>query len=70
MPTHWSSGYYFEPTVIADADQKSEIIQSEVFGPVITISAFEDARFLPCGRTTAGNYPHEQKRYDFRNRVA
>ncbi|HEX9442427.1 MAG TPA: gamma-aminobutyraldehyde dehydrogenase [Roseiflexaceae bacterium] len=42
VPSHWSSGYYFEPTVIADADQKSEIIQSEVFGPVITISAFED----------------------------
>jgi betaine-aldehyde dehydrogenase len=42
VPSHWSNGYYFEPTVIADVDQKSEIIQSEVFGPVITISAFED----------------------------
>jgi betaine-aldehyde dehydrogenase len=34
------SGYYFEPTVIADADQRSEIIQSEVFGPVLTVSSF------------------------------
>ncbi len=50
VPSHWSSGYYFEPTVIADADQKSEIIQSEVFGPVITISAFEgEAEALRLG---------------------
>ncbi len=35
-------GYYFEPTVIADADQHAEIIQSEVFGPVLTISTFKD----------------------------
>jgi betaine-aldehyde dehydrogenase len=35
-------GYFFEPTVIVDADQKTEIIQSEVFGPVLTISAFKD----------------------------
>lgn len=42
VPKDWSNGYYFEPTVIADADQKAEIIQSEVFGPVITISTFED----------------------------
>lgn len=42
VPKEWSNGYYFEPTVIADADQKAEIIQSEVFGPVITISTFKD----------------------------
>jgi betaine-aldehyde dehydrogenase len=41
-PPDWQSGYYFEPTVIAGADQRAEIIQSEVFGPVITISAFAD----------------------------
>jgi betaine-aldehyde dehydrogenase len=41
-PPDWQSGYYFEPTVIAGADQHAEIIQSEVFGPVITISAFAD----------------------------
>ncbi|HVO43740.1 MAG TPA: gamma-aminobutyraldehyde dehydrogenase [Aggregatilineales bacterium] len=35
-------GYYFEPTVIAEAGQQSEIIQSEVFGPVLTISTFSD----------------------------
>jgi len=34
-------GYFFEPTVIVDADQKSEIIQSEIFGPVLTINTFK-----------------------------
>ncbi len=40
-PGSASGGYYFEPTVIADVDQRSEIIQSEVFGPVLTVSTFK-----------------------------
>jgi betaine-aldehyde dehydrogenase len=39
-PGGYDNGYYFEPTVITNADQKSEIIQSEVFGPVLTLSSF------------------------------
>ena len=35
-------GAYYEPTIIAGADQKSEIIQDEVFGPVVTIQKFSD----------------------------
>lgn len=35
-------GYFFEPTIIADVKQDSEIVQKEVFGPVITIQSFED----------------------------
>ncbi|MFN8562850.1 MAG: gamma-aminobutyraldehyde dehydrogenase [Anaerolineae bacterium] len=42
IPAGMDKGYFYAPTVIADADQKSEIIQSEVFGPVLTISAFKD----------------------------
>ncbi|MCC6801743.1 MAG: gamma-aminobutyraldehyde dehydrogenase [Anaerolineae bacterium] len=42
VPAGRDGGYFYAPTVIADADQKSEIIQSEVFGPVLTISAFKD----------------------------
>jgi len=42
VPPDFPQGYYYEPTVIADADQKSEIIQEEVFGPVITINSFKD----------------------------
>jgi len=36
------AGAYYEPTVIAGADQKSEIIQEEIFGPVVTVQRFSD----------------------------
>ena len=35
-------GSYFEPTVIAGPDQRSEIVQDEVFGPVVTVQRFSD----------------------------
>jgi 1-pyrroline dehydrogenase len=35
-------GAYFEPTIIANPDQRSEIIQDEVFGPVTTVQRFGD----------------------------
>jgi betaine-aldehyde dehydrogenase len=41
IPAGRADGYYFEPTVIVNADQQSEIIQSEVFGPVLTINTFD-----------------------------
>ena len=43
IPAQFSSaGYFYEPTVLSDVNQKAEIIQSEVFGPVLTISEFKD----------------------------
>ncbi|HEX7951294.1 MAG TPA: gamma-aminobutyraldehyde dehydrogenase [Candidatus Limnocylindrales bacterium] len=33
---------YYEPTVVAGPDQKSEIVQDEVFGPVVTVQRFSD----------------------------
>jgi len=36
------AGAYYAPTVIAGPDQKSEIIQDEVFGPVVTVQRFTD----------------------------
>ncbi len=30
-------GFWYEPTVVADADENSEIAQTEVFGPVLTV---------------------------------
>ena len=36
------AGSYYTPTVIAGPDQKSEIIQDEVFGPVVTVQRFSD----------------------------
>ena len=41
VPAGRDAGFFVDPTVIANADQGSEIIQSEVFGPVITVSAFD-----------------------------
>ncbi|ROM97899.1 gamma-aminobutyraldehyde dehydrogenase [Pseudomonas brassicacearum] len=33
-------GFFFEPTVIADAEQEDEIVQREVFGPVVSVTKF------------------------------
>jgi betaine-aldehyde dehydrogenase len=35
-------GFYFEPTVVAGLEQPDEMIQSEIFGPVITVQRFSD----------------------------
>jgi len=37
------SGFFFEPTVIAGARQTDEIVQKEVFGPVVSVTRFKDA---------------------------
>ena len=36
------TGYFYEPTVIVGAKQDSEIVQKEVFGPVMPVLPFED----------------------------
>src|SRR5579875_1251289 len=36
------NGFFYEPTVVADLRQDDEIIQNEVFGPVITVQQFDD----------------------------
>jgi betaine-aldehyde dehydrogenase len=41
-PANFDKGYYFEPTVIANADQSAEVIQNEIFGPVLTVNSFKD----------------------------
>ncbi|MBU2662569.1 aminobutyraldehyde dehydrogenase [Actinoplanes bogorensis] len=33
-------GFYFPPTLVLDADQSSEIVQDEIFGPVIVVVPF------------------------------
>jgi 1-pyrroline dehydrogenase len=35
-------GFFYAPTVLAGADQRSEIVQREVFGPVISVQRFAD----------------------------
>ncbi|MFV0263266.1 MAG: aminobutyraldehyde dehydrogenase [Kluyvera sp.] len=34
-------GYYFQPTLLAGARQEDEIVQREVFGPVVSITQFD-----------------------------
>jgi aminobutyraldehyde dehydrogenase len=36
------SGFFYEPTVIAGARQDDEIVQREVFGPVVSVTRFSD----------------------------
>jgi aminobutyraldehyde dehydrogenase len=40
---HAGGGFFYEPTVVAGALQADEIVQREVFGPVVTVTRFEDA---------------------------
>jgi 1-pyrroline dehydrogenase len=35
-------GFFVEPTVVADVGQEDEIVQREVFGPVVTVQRFAD----------------------------
>ncbi len=35
-------GFFVEPTVVTDVDQNDEIVQDEVFGPVVTVQRFAD----------------------------
>ena len=39
---HEGSGFYYKPTVVAGALQSDEIVQREVFGPVVSITRFDD----------------------------
>ena len=40
IPKSLERGYYFEPTIITNVDQRAEVVQKEIFGPVITIQSF------------------------------
>ncbi|GFJ95069.1 hypothetical protein Prum_087110 [Phytohabitans rumicis] len=34
-------GYFFAPTVLADVRQDARVVQEEIFGPVLTVQAFD-----------------------------
>src|SRR5919199_695365 len=40
--TNGSRGFFVKPTVITGVDQTDEIVQREVFGPVVTVQRFAD----------------------------
>ncbi|MET0886676.1 MAG: aldehyde dehydrogenase [Mycetocola sp.] len=41
-PADQSRGWFVEPTVLADVDNSSRVAQEEIFGPVITVTPFDD----------------------------
>jgi 1-pyrroline dehydrogenase len=40
--TNGSRGFFVQPTVVVDVKQTDEIVQDEVFGPVVTVQRFAD----------------------------
>ncbi|MGK5638063.1 aldehyde dehydrogenase [Streptomyces sp. URMC 126] len=42
VPAGLEQGYYVTPTVFADVDNGMRIAQEEIFGPVLTVIAYED----------------------------
>ena len=40
-PEKFGRGYFYEPTVLTNVSQQSEIIQEEVFGPVLPVMKFD-----------------------------
>lgn len=41
-PAGFERGYFVEPTVFADVDNRSRLAQEEVFGPVLSVMPFSD----------------------------
>ncbi len=41
LPSPFNEGFYFEPTVFADATEDMKISSEEIFGPVLTFMPFE-----------------------------
>jgi 1-pyrroline dehydrogenase len=40
--TNGSRGFFVQPTIVTDVKQTDEIVQKEVFGPVVTVQKFAD----------------------------
>lgn len=42
VPANLDKGFFFEPTVLSNLSAEAELMQQEVFGPVMPISSFEE----------------------------
>jgi aldehyde dehydrogenase (NAD+) len=42
VPKQLPKGFFVEPTVFADVDNRMTIAQEEIFGPVLSVIGFED----------------------------
>ncbi|WP_082126722.1 aldehyde dehydrogenase family protein [Allosalinactinospora lopnorensis] len=48
-----AKGYFFRPTVFVDCDRTMDIVQTEVFGPVVTVERFRtEAEAIELGNNT------------------
>lgn len=42
LPAPLDGGHYYEPTILVDVPHRSRVIQEEIFGPVVTLTPFEN----------------------------
>jgi succinate-semialdehyde dehydrogenase/glutarate-semialdehyde dehydrogenase len=42
VPPEKTKGYYFEPTLLADATEDMLVVREEIFGPILPVLKFED----------------------------
>lgn len=42
LPEPYSEGHFYEPTILVDVPHHSKAIQEEIFGPVVTVTPFEN----------------------------
>ena len=42
LPEEFKNGYFFQPTIFSDVDNKMRVAQEEIFGPVSSVITFKD----------------------------
>jgi betaine-aldehyde dehydrogenase len=53
LPSGVREGFFYEPTVVAGLEQSDELVQDEIFGPVITVQRFsEEAQAIELANST------------------
>ncbi len=43
-PEGFENGFWYEPTIIGNVTQEMEVVQEEIFGPVVTVMKFKDEK--------------------------
>jgi aldehyde dehydrogenase (NAD+) len=61
VPKDLNRGYYVEPTVFADVDPSHRLFKEEIFGPVLTITAYAGGDDAAVALANASDYGHATK---------